>query len=132
MPPKKKPPRLENIGSLITYKHRGKDTCLGYLFYAPEHGVYDAAHGKFDVTPDHAEIHNKLLDQALINGLDNHCEVGQGNTFYHKCGQIITWLGTEVGPAPFAKYGTFLRKGKRFRATFSRGDDDKVWVERIA
>ena len=132
MPRKKKPPRLENIGSLITYKHRRKDTCLGYLFHTPEHGVYDAAHGKVDVTPAQAEIHNKLLDQALINGLDTHCEVGQGGTFYLRDGQIKTWLGTVIERGPVLTRSTFTRKGKVFRATASRGDDTTVWVERIA
>jgi hypothetical protein len=131
---KKKASRLENVGSLITYKHRGKDTCLGYLFHAPEHGVYDASHGKVDITPEQADIHNMLLDQALMNGLDTHCEVGQGGTFYvDSDGRVITWLGTEIGPAPLGHYGTFIRNGKTFRATYSRGDDDDtVWVQRVS
>jgi hypothetical protein len=130
---KKPPPKLEHVGSLITYKHRGKDTCLDYLFYAPEHGVYDAAHGKVDIKPEQADIHNNLLDQALINGLDTHCEVGQGGTFYQDSdGQIITWLGTLIEPGPVRTSSTFTRKGKVFRATASRGDDTTVWVERIA
>jgi hypothetical protein len=99
----------------------------------PEQGVYDAAHGKVDVTPEQAEIHNKLLDQALINGLDTHCEVGQGGMFYlNNDAQIITWLGTLIEPGPVRTRSTFTRKGKVFRARASRGDHATVWVERIA
>jgi hypothetical protein len=118
---------------LITHNHRGKDTCLGYGFHMPAHGVCDAARGKVDVTPEQADVHNKLLDQALINGLDTHCEVGQGSTFYlDSNGRGITWLGAVIEPGPVRTSSTFTRKGKVFRATASRGDDTTVWVERIA
>jgi hypothetical protein len=135
VPRKKKPPRLENLGSLITSKNRGKDTCLGYLFYASEHGVYDAAHGKVDVTPEQADVHNKLLDQALINGLDAHCEIGQGNTFYLREGRIITWLATVIAPALTrqGKHCAFVRRGREFCASETGGeDDDTVWVQRVS
>jgi hypothetical protein len=135
MPRKKNPPLLENIGSLITYKHHGKDTCLGYVFHTPEHGVYDAAHGKVDVTPEQAEIHNKLLDQALINGLDTHCEVGQGGTFYLSDGQIKTWLGTVIAPALSrrGKHYSFVRGGKELHARETGGEDDStVWLQRVS
>jgi hypothetical protein len=135
MPRKKKPPRLDNLGSLIAHNDRGKETCLGYLFHFPGRGVYDAKHGKVDVLPDQANTRDKLLDQALINGIDDHCEVGQGNKFYVIDGQIKTWLRTLIAPA-LKRRGrryVFVRGGKEFRATKSLEDDDStVWVEHIS
>jgi hypothetical protein len=54
-----------------------------------------------------SSIHTKLLDQALINGLDTRCEVGQGGTFHLSDGRISTWLGTESAPA-------LSRRGKHY------------------
>src|SRR4029077_17411866 len=80
---KRKTPQLENKGSLINYKAQdGKDTCLGPLWYAEGRGVYDPTFGRVDVTKEQAEIHNRELDKAMLDGLDNQCEVGQGAMFY--------------------------------------------------
>ena len=64
---------LENKGSLITYKDNGQDVCLGALWYAEGHGCNDPSHGRVDVTKEEAEIHNRCLAQALIDGA--HCNL---------------------------------------------------------
>ena len=74
--PRAKIPELQNLGSLITYKDGDKDRCLGYLLHAKGHGVYEPEFGRVDISPEQAKLHNELLDQALVDGLDN-CEVGQ-------------------------------------------------------
>jgi hypothetical protein len=51
---KRKPPKLENKGSLITCKHNAQDVCLGALWYAEGHGCYDPTHGRVDVTKEAA------------------------------------------------------------------------------
>jgi hypothetical protein len=118
---------LENLGSLITIE--GTDTCLGYLMNFKDHGVFDASHGKVAVTPDHAETHNGLLDAAMLQGLDDSCQVGQGGSFY--VGQdegrtaVKTFSGTLVS-ADVSTRGqslTFRRKGKTFRGRMSRQHD---------
>lgn len=120
---------LENLGSLITYKDAGHDQCLGYLMCFTGRGVYDASLGKVEVTPELAEIHNRLLDDALLHGLDERCEVGQHGTFYigktDGRNAIKTFLGLLVS-ADVSVNGrtlTFVRKGKVFRGKTSRQHD---------
>jgi len=93
----KQPPELQNKGSLITYKDNGVDRCLGDLMHFKGRGVYDANFGRVDVTPEEAETHNRLLDNALIEGLAN-CEIGQWGTFYLSQDplRIHTFNGTVV------------------------------------
>ena len=79
-----KSPTVLNRGSLLTYQDNGRECCLGYLFEFPEHGIYEPTFGKLDVTAEEAQTHNRLLSQAGIEGLDNHCAVGMGGTFYTK------------------------------------------------
>lgn len=72
---------LDYLGSLITV--RGEERCLGYLIHRDDKGwTYDADYGRVDVSKEHAEIHNKELTKALLQGLDENCKVGEYGTFY--------------------------------------------------
>jgi hypothetical protein len=120
---------LEHLGSLITFKDGEHDRCLGYLMHFKDHGVYDASLGKVEVTPEEADTHNRLLDEALLKGLDENCLVGQYGTFYvgkHESRTAIkTFIGTLVS-ADVSSNGrslTFRRKGKTFRGRLSKQHD---------
>lgn len=122
----RKIPQLQHLGSLITYNDAdGKGRCLGYLMHFEGHGVYDPDFGKVDVTPEQAEVHNKLLDEAMLKGLDASCEVGQGGSFYtqQRDGKttIATFLGTLVSRNVVIRGNTltFFRTGKVFRGRIS-------------
>src|ERR1039458_5568344 len=119
-------PLLDNLGSLITYRDEGKDRCLGYLLSTEPWGVCDSTFGKVDVTPEQAAIHNKLLDEASLLGLDEGCEVGQGGTFYATTEDgrpvVRTWIGTLISDQ-CQKEGrslTFWRADKKFRGTTTK------------
>ena len=89
--------KLENLGSLITIEgNDADDACLGYLMDFKDQGVFDAEYGRVDVSPADASTHNKLLDEALLTGLDDSCKVGQHGTFYYVEDRIQTFLGTVV------------------------------------
>lgn len=129
---------LENLGSLITIKDT--NNCLGYLMDFKDKGVY-ATHGKVDVSPEDASTHNRLLDEAMLKGLDDNCQVGQGGSFY--TGQndngrtvIKTFMGTLVSADTSVKTGrihprtgrkvvtlTFRRAGKVYRGRVSHEHD---------
>jgi hypothetical protein len=120
---------LENLGSLVTLKDGEHDQCLGYLMSFAGRGVYDAALGRVEVTPEQADTHNRPLDEALLKGLDENCQIGQGGTFYvakHEGGIAMkTFLGTPVS-ADVSVNGqslTFRRKGKAFRGRMSKRHD---------
>lgn len=123
-------PVLENKGSLISYKEydgfEERDVSVGYLFNFKEKGVF-APTGKVDVTPDEALAHNEALDKALIEGLDNNCEIGQGGMFYFKLPDIVhAWNGTFVASAKRIGIGKdikFERKGKVFRGRLQKDAD---------
>ena len=114
--------------------------CLGALWYAEGHGCYDPTYGRVDVTKEEAEIHNRELDQAMLAGLDNQCQVGQGAMFYaHPYPKdlwdikVTTFNGTYVA---FAKrHGKreleFTRAGRLFVGRI-RKDADCVWFKRIS
>ena len=122
-------PVLSNIGSLIVYEDGGGDRCLGYLMEFKGHGVYDASFGRVDVTPESSAIHNKLLDQAMLKGLDENCEIGQHGTFYvgKIDGRLVvsTWLGTLVSDrcTQNGRSLAFVRGGKSFRGRLPEGAD---------
>lgn len=144
-------PYLENLGSLITYKLEagGEDHLLGHLMDFKERGVFDATFGKVEVTPEQAAAHNKLLDEALIEGLDNRCEVGQGGQFY--CGGVYgdpakplsvkTFTGVVLAERvrsslPARRTGggldvEFDRKGKTFRGRWKPAEGDLTFFERV-
>jgi hypothetical protein len=114
--------------------------CLGALWYAEGHGCYDPTHGRVDVTKEEAEIHNRELDTAMLAGLDNQCQVGQGAMFYAhpKAGEtsnikLTTFTGNHVA---FAKRRgkrelEFTRAGHLFVGRIRR-DADCVWFKRIS
>ena len=120
---------LDNLGSLVTHKDGVEDRCLGYLMQFPGHGVYDASLGRVKVTPEEADTHNRLLDDALLQGLDDNCQIGQHGTFYvgkHESRTAIkTFLGTLVSTDVSVNGHslTFRRKGKTFRGRMSRQHD---------
>jgi hypothetical protein len=119
---------------LITFGDGDRECCLNYLFHSAQHGVFEPNFGKVDVTPEEAKLHNAALDKALVDGLDNQCEVGQGGTFYLRDGQIKSWLGTTLAPAlkRQGRHYTFVRGGRKFRATKRSRKDDTIWVQRIS
>lgn len=124
-----KSPKLENLGSLITYKHEGRDVCLGYLVDFTGKGVFDPTFGRVEVTKERADIHNKLLDEALIAGLDTGCEVGQWGTFYFGTVDgkpaVTTFMGVCV-TTDVRKAGsviTFKRHGKTYRGREQKDAD---------
>ena len=130
-------PQLDNLGSLITYRDEGKDRCLGYLLSTEPWGVYDSTFGKVDVTPEQAAIHNKLLDEASLKGLDENCEIGQGGSFYlvrqDRRPVVRTWIGTLVSDqcSVNGHSVTFMRNGKAFRGRTS-SEHDLFNFKRIA
>lgn len=137
MSKKAKTLELHNLGSLIIYLdgETGQEHCLGYLMPFTGHGVYDAEHGKVEVPPEQAEIHNKLLSAAQIQGLDR-CDVGQCGDFYFNADtkRVTTFVGELVtDAASFTKNSVyeFDRKSRRFRFK-RRKADDCVTVKRIA
>ena len=126
---------LENIGSLITIK--GTDACLGDLMYFDGHGTYDPDHGLVPVSKEEADTHNKLLDEARLDGLDRNCEVGQGSFFYFTGKapdrKVTTFVGTVVSTDVRVNRQsiTFVRKGKTFRGRLCK-DADSFNVRRVA
>lgn len=81
------------------------------------------------MTLEEADTHNRLLDDALLQGLDANCQIGQHGSFYvgkHEGRTAIkTFLGTLVS-ADVSVNGqslTFRRKGKVFRGRMSRQHD---------
>lgn len=132
---------LENLGSLITIQ--GTDTCLGYLmdFGAP-HGVHDATYGKVEVSPEDAKAHNKALDKALIDGLTEGCEIGQGTVLYiadTKLAVVTTFVGAVVGTAVLCTgtkrtymFALSSKTGMRmFRGTMHGRDAQSAFFKRV-
>lgn len=117
-------PTFENLGSLITYHDNGENCCLGFLLNFEGHGVYDANFGKVDISPEHAAVHNAALSQALIEGLDRRCEIGQGGTFYLIGGKVQTFTGDLVSDRVSlnGKSITFERGGKEYRGRLGNAD----------
>lgn len=124
---------LENLGSLITIA--GTNSCLGDLFDAKEHGVWDPTHGRVAVPPEHVTAHNQALSQAMIDGLIN-CEIGQGGYFYcdtaSKPLKVKTFIGQVVSEAVtiHGRSITFHKDGNMYRGRL--GDSDAFNFKRIA
>lgn len=130
-------PKLKHIGSLVTYPDGGGQRSLGYLMCFDGRGVYDAHFGRVEITPENAATHNKLLDVAMLEGLDQNCAVGQGGSFYvgQRDGRTVvsTWCGTLVSDdcRRTGRSLTFRRKGKSFRGRTSE-DRDLFSFRRVA
>jgi len=98
------------------------NSCVGYLFNFKGHGVF-SPDGKVDITPEQADVHNKLLSEAEIKGLDENCQVGQSGTLYYIQGQgVQTFVGTLVSNQTTINGNsiTFTRNGKRFRGRLQK------------
>jgi hypothetical protein len=125
----KNAPEILHRGSLMTYPDNGKERCLGYLFDAPGHGVFEPTFGKLDVSANEAATHNRLLSRAQIEGLDQSCAVGRGGMFYTKTAGghtvVATWLGEEVSRQVWVRGNviTFTRQGMTFRGRLRRDQD---------
>lgn len=116
--------QFKDEGGLLTYEKDGANYCLGYLMDFEGHGIYDATHGRVEVDPEAAERHNKVLDEMVVKGLDEQCQVGQGENLYVSGTTIKTWLGTVLGEAVKIKSAyTFTRNGKRFIGRPKAGDE---------
>lgn len=123
--------QFDDNGGLLTFEKDGVTHCLGYLFYAENHGVYDAVLGKVDITREVAERHNKVYDEALIKGLDETCEVGQGSNFYRYGKEVRTWIGTVVGQlSKVGRSRVLVRNGRRFECKCRKGEES-VFLQRI-
>lgn len=121
-----RPGVYENVGGMLMID---ENQPFGHLIHFPEHGVYDPEHGQVDVDPSLVDAHNAILDEALVKGLDDNCEVGQGYFFYHtkKDGkdQVTTFTGTLVSADVTLKGKclTFRRQGKLYRGRIK--DDEQ-------
>lgn len=122
-------PVLENKGSLITYKDATglRDHCLGDLWYAEGHGVYEPNLGRVDVTPEEAEIHNKCLSEAMIKGMDDQCKVGQGSYAYlyrnPDCVKTFNGMLISADVRVAGNSITFLRNGRKFHGCIQKDSD---------
>lgn len=124
--------KLNFDGGMITFERDGETRCLGYLLASPEHGVFDAEYGKVDVTPEQAQEHNRVFDAACVKGLDETCQIGQGNTFYVNGDEVATWLGTVLGKAThLGRRVTFTRNGRTFLSKgYAKKDGDPLFFTR--
>ena len=126
---KRPPPEILHRGSLLTYRDNGHERCLGYLFEFPGHGIFEPTFGKLEVTSEEAKTHNRWLSQGEIEGLDHHCAMGMGGTFYTRKAEsqtiVITWLGQEVSRVVRIRGSvlTFQRKGMTFRGRLRQQQD---------
>jgi hypothetical protein len=118
--------KINNRGSLMTFTNEnGQEQCLGYLMNFNEHGIHEPNFGGLDVSKEEADIHNKLLDSAMLNGLDENCQIGQGGTFYFVGGKVTTWAGAVVAASASTKGRsiTFARNGKVYRGILQKNAD---------
>lgn len=125
---------LEYVGeSMITIK--GTDQCLGSLLHF-DGRTFCPRNGLVPVSKEAAEVHNKALDEALIRGLDETCQIGQGNMFYFCGGQIRTFSGMIVADdvritGRLRKTVYTTRKDRRFRGVL-RKNRNSFFLKRIA
>lgn len=127
MPRTKELRPIEGHGSMLTWQ--GTNQCLGHLMHFAGHGVYEPNVGRVDVTKADADAHNAALDKALIDGLDQNCQVGQGGSFYlgkqYGKYKITTFTGLVVSEdvTVAGRSVTFRRAGKTFRGRSSTKHD---------
>lgn len=119
--------QLEHVGeSLITIK--GTDTCLWHLIHFPGRGVFEPNVGLVPVTEQEADIHNKALCKAEIEGLDR-CDVGlHGRLYISRTGnkfKVITFIGDVVSEDTTVngRSLTFRRNNKVFRGRICLDSD---------
>jgi len=126
---------FEHLGSLITQG----DQCLGHLVHFAGHGVFEPNLGRVAIDPQYVDAHNQALDTALLDGLDNRCEIGQGGFFYllkNDAGRPVvkTFTGQLVSAdvAVRGKTITFKRQGKTFRGRHNDPENGAFNFQRIA
>ena len=118
---------IENNGGLLVWA--GTNNCLGYLMSFSGKGVFEPNVGKVEVSKEDADTHNAVLDEMMLKGMDENCEVGQGNSFYvtKRDGKTVisTFLGTVVSDnlSINGRSLTFVRKGKKYRGRMSQQHD---------
>ena len=67
---------------------------LGHIWVSKEYGTF-APDGSV-ISREAAEVHNRLLDEMLVKGLEETCEVGQGGFLYYVGGRVTTWTGSLI------------------------------------
>jgi hypothetical protein len=111
-------------GLLVIDQPDGKAQCVGCLFDFTGHGIF-SPDGKVEISKDEADIHNRLLAEGEIDGLDQNCAIGQGGTFYWSPARgVTTWTGVKV--ADYTINGrslTFRRAGKVYRGRIQKDAD---------
>ncbi len=112
---------LEHVGrSIITLKEH-PERCLGDLFHAEGKGTFCPNYGRVPVSKEAADVHNKALDQARVEGLDKNCKVGMTGMFYWDGKNVNTFLGTQVNEGFVVMSGNvrktvyFTRKEMKFK-----------------
>lgn len=103
-------------GLLCSKGPDGKLQALGFMINFGNRGVF-SPDGKVEITPADMEVHNKILSEAELKGLDENCQIGQRGTFYYVGGKVSTFTGVEVSTDVRVKGTsiTFTRHGKVFR-----------------
>lgn len=119
---------LEHVGkSIITIKNT--DRCLGDLIHFEGKGTFCPNNGRVPVSKEAADVHNKGLDQARVEGLDKNCEVGMTGMFYWDGKNVKTFLGTRVNEGHVVMSGEkrktvyFNRKEMRFKGILRKDAD---------
>jgi hypothetical protein len=124
----------EDKEGLLTWANT--NTAIGYLF--GHEGVQWSPDGAVNCTEEQAKKHNELLDNMLVKGLDDSCEIGQGYHFYFFRAhgttghQVRSWMGQVISDNVQLN-GTsiiFTRKGKTFRGRL-RNDEPVFNFKRI-
>jgi hypothetical protein len=110
----------------------GIERCFGYLFSVDGRGIF-SPDGRIEVTEEEAKVHNRLLSNAEVEGLDK-CGIGQGCMFYFSGSKrsISTWVGDVVSGLLTirGKVVTFWRCRRMFRGII-RKNEDCIFVKRV-
>jgi hypothetical protein len=117
---------IQNRGSLMTTFTNGLATCIGHMLF--HEGRAFEPNGKLDltgITEAECATHNKLLDEALVKGLDENCKIKQGGIFYYVKGQVTTFTGVLVSDNVSVQGAsiTFNRNGRTFRGRLTPDAD---------
>jgi len=117
--------KIENQAGLLTVA--GTNQCLGFLLNFEGKGVFDASYGQVEVKAEEVDPHNKILSSMMIKGLDENCQIGQGNYFYYdkKKNEVHTFTGELVSADVHVKGQviTFFRNQKAYRGRLQKNGD---------
>ena len=112
--------------------------CLGYImeFKTPS-GVrfFDPGMEQLNISRQEMNEHNKLLDKAILDGLEN-CPVGSGQVFYYIGGQLGTFMGTPVPGDVSVKWNgrrskLTLQKGNKTFTAWLKQDEEALFLKRV-